>query len=42
MQIRGDTMALITAADNVVNDIKQVLSNQGRNDTSLRIEMTIG
>jgi len=35
-------MALITAADNVVNDIKQVLSNQGRNDTSLRIEMTIG
>lgn len=35
-------MAIITAADSVVNDIKQVLSAQEIKETSLRIDMNIG
>lgn len=35
-------MALITAADSVIDDIKQVLSAQGIKETTLRIDMNIG
>jgi hypothetical protein len=35
-------MTLITAADSVIDDIKQVLLDQGINETSLRLDMNIG
>ena len=35
-------MKLITAADSVVEDIKQALTAQGIAETSLRIHMNIG
>jgi hypothetical protein len=35
-------MKLITAADSVIEDIKQALTDQGVTETSLRIHMNIG